>query len=137
MLLRAFLSFWLTILCAGQPDAKTLRAVAITAGGSTILREDGRVVSFKDPNSLEQPVLVQGATSIIAVAGSNPGWALRNDGTVLAWEAKCTEEEQPTCRLGTAKRVEGLRDIVGISERRDVYLALQRDGTVWGLGDDR
>ena len=112
-------------------------AVAMTAGGWVVLRDDGKVVSFRNPNSWSDPVTIKGLSDVIAIAGANPGWALERDGVVLKWEYHCSNQEMPICDIGPAHPIIGVKNATAISRYGDYGLVLERDGSVWGLGEDR
>ena len=121
---------------AASPKTQRLHATAVAAGGWVILRDDGTVVSFRDANNLDQPVVVKGLHDIIAISGANPGWALRKDGRVFSWEYRCTVAERPICDIEPAVEIAGIRDAISISRVASYGLILLRDGSVWGLGED-
>ncbi|WP_210345560.1 hypothetical protein [Bradyrhizobium sp. CCBAU 53421] len=121
---------------AGSAETGEVRATAVAAGGWVILRNDGSVISFRDANNLDQPVLVEGLHDIIAISGANPGWALRKDGRVFSWEYRCTVAEQPICDIAPAVEIAGVQDAISISKVASYGLILLRDGSVWGLGED-
>jgi hypothetical protein len=108
--------------------------------GVNIVRDDGRVVSYWDVTGVKGPRIIPGLENIVATTAR---LALRSDGVVLTWEPKCsgnpdnTEDvEHEFCEFPPAHPVAGLSKIEAISERSGSYLALDRDGAVWGWGDD-
>ncbi len=140
-----------------------VRSVATYSGTSIALRNDGSVVAWGD-NTYSQlgdgttierhtPVLLRGVEGertlggIVAVAaGSTHLVALRGDGTVVAWgdhtygqlgkgAPSDSGSNLPVAVVGT--NGSGLlRDIAAISASGASTLALRRDGTVVGWGDN-
>lgn len=113
------------------------RAIAVAAVESQwapiVLRDDGRVVSYRNKANVTEPILIRGLDRIVAVATS---MALRSDGRVLTWDHSCGDDQGAICDYSQAREVKELRDIVMISEVDDCRLALSKDGTVWGWGND-
>jgi hypothetical protein len=108
--------------------------------GVNIVRDDGRVVTYRDLTFANQPRLIPGLENIVATTAR---LALRRDGVVLTWRPKCggdpsnpDDVEHQYCEFTAARPVAGLRGIVAVEEYAGCYLALDRDGTVWGWGDD-
>src|SRR5438270_1220054 len=81
----------------------THRALMIAGGARIILRDDGKVVVFENPTLRDDPVLIKGASDIVVVAGTDDGIALRADGAVLSWTAKCNPNKRPECTYSEAK----------------------------------
>jgi alpha-tubulin suppressor-like RCC1 family protein len=65
-------------------------------------------------------------------------YALRRDGTVWSWTARCRfpEEDEMVCRYGQVRQIQGVADVIQIAAGRAFAIALKRDGTVWGWGDN-
>lgn len=108
--------------------------------GVNVVRDDGRVVSYWDVTGVKGPRIIPGLENIVATTAR---LALRKDGVVLMWEPKCgrnpdhpEDVEHEFCEFPSARPVTGLSKIVAISESSGAYLALDRDGAVWGWGDD-
>jgi hypothetical protein len=118
------------------PEVNSHRALMIASAAKVILRDDGRVVLFHEPNFRQKPVLLENAENIVAIAGDTSGLALRNDGTVLSWSGKCTNEEQPVCTYPAAKVIPKLRPTIAIASNGATHLAVLGDGSVWGWGND-
>lgn len=116
-----------------QPRKAVWIAAVETNLGINVVRDDGRVVSYWDVSSAEGPRVIPGLENIVATTAR---LALRRDGVVLTWQPKCVGGEDPNCEFPPARPVAGLRNVVTISEYRGCYLALDREGTVWGWGDD-
>ena len=121
---------------ASRASAQERHAVAVTAGGWVILRDDGKVVTFRDPSNWHDPVIVKGLNDVIAIAGANPGWALRRDGVVLKWDYHCDDKEQPICDVDPARPIPEINNVTAISRYAEYGLLLKRDGSVWGVGED-
>jgi hypothetical protein len=127
------------------PPASGHRAVKITPSAEAVLRDDGRVVAFRDLTGSE-PVFVEGLTDIVDIAGTTAGlgpvrqrgsanWiALGRNGTVFQWEGACAEGGLYNCRYTRPKLVPSLRDIVAIASNLGSHLALDRQGRVWVWG---
>ncbi|WPB74364.1 RCC1 repeat-containing protein [Archangium violaceum] len=127
--------------------------VAVTAGPtfSMALREDGTVWGLGRngygqlgwPNDFgihTAPRQVPDLTGVVTLsAGDAHVLALREDGTVWAWgsnsRGQLGVETSLTSRY-TPAPVPGLTDVVAISAGQSSNLALRRDGTVWGWGDN-
>lgn len=134
-----FVALSFLALCARAetvPARNAHRAVMIAGGAKVILRDDGRVVLFREPNFRQKPILLENAENITAIAGDTSGLALRVDGTVLSWSGKCTEEEQPVCTYPAAKVVPKLRPAIAIASNGEAHLVVLADGSVWGWGND-
>jgi alpha-tubulin suppressor-like RCC1 family protein len=56
---------------------------------------------------------------------------------VLKWEYHCSNQEMPICDIGPAHPIIGVKNATAISRYGDYGLVLERDGSVWGLGEDR
>ena len=133
---------------APQPEPKKHRAVEVTQDGQAVLREDGRVVAFKNTAKDGGPVLIEGLTDIVDISGvardmrnlelvGVASWiALRPDGSVYQWIGSCAEDENTNCRYSRAVKVAGLSNITAISSSFGTHLALDREGQVWGWGWD-
>jgi alpha-tubulin suppressor-like RCC1 family protein len=93
------------------------------------------------------PVPVQvtgaaGATSV--VGGSDTAYAIRADGTLLAWGnhsygllgngAVCDRPSGTGCESAVPVPVSGLTDVTGVAAGPSNAYALRGDGTVWGWG---
>jgi alpha-tubulin suppressor-like RCC1 family protein len=111
------------------------RAIAIASAGGVVLAEGGHVIVFRDPINLLDPVEIRGAAGIVAV---DERVALRSDGRVLTWEEDCRARTdiEVRCRFSPALEVTGLSDVVAVAAGEGFFLALCRDGTLWGWGDD-
>jgi alpha-tubulin suppressor-like RCC1 family protein len=135
--------------------------VAIAAGGnhSLALKSDGTVLSWgqddvgqlgNDSTLANQsaPVLVGGATSIVAIAaGDNHSLALKSDGTILSWGSDTSGElgnDSEFVSQSTPVAVSGASNIIAIAAGGAYCLALKSGGSLlsWGsdgkgqLGDD-
>ncbi|GEM_PF-6728093 len=134
---------------AVQLGSQRHHAVAITPGAEAVLREDGRVVAFKNTAKDGAPVLIEGLTDVVAISGVSPGmldasqpespasWiALRRNGDVYQWKGTCAEDGYVDCKYTRASKVAGLSNITTISSSRGAHLALDRNGQVWGWGWD-
>lgn len=127
--------------------------VAVTAGFqfSLALREDGTVwglgrngsgqLGWPDDFDIHTtPRQVPDLTDVVTLsAGAVHALALREDGTVWAWGVN--QQGQLGVDTSLASRhtpapVPGLTDVVAISATQGSNLALRRDGTVWGWGDN-
>lgn len=127
--------------------AASARAVVVTPAGEMVLRDDGRVVGFRNMRNLgADPVFIAGLADIVDVAGeataqggdweNEVSWiALRRDGAVLQWTGRCASGAND-CSYSKAAVVSGLRNIVAISSSNMTHLALDRDGQAWGWGGD-
>jgi hypothetical protein len=135
---------WLVAIAAVPAIAQERKAVWVSAQetnlGVNIVRDDGRVVSYWDVTFANGPHIIPGLENIVATTAR---LALRRDGVVLTWTPKCgkdsnnsTDVEHEYCEFPSARSVAGLRDIIAISQYGGCYLALDRDGAVWGWGDD-
>lgn len=109
--------------------------------GVNVVRDDGRVVSYWDVSGVKGPRIIPGLENIVATTAR---LALRNDGVILTWTPKCggnpdnpDDVDHEFCEFPPAREVAGLRNIVAISEdSMGCYVALDRDGAVFGWGDD-
>jgi alpha-tubulin suppressor-like RCC1 family protein len=135
--------------------------IAIAAGGnhSLALKSDGTVLAWgldlsgqlgNDNTIANQsaPVLVGGATSIVAIAaGDNHSLALKSDGTILSWGSDISGElgnDIEYLSQSTPVAVNGANNIIAIAAGGAYCLALKSDGSLlsWGsdgqgqLGDD-
>jgi alpha-tubulin suppressor-like RCC1 family protein len=128
--------------------------IAIAAGGnhSLALKSDGTVLSW-GLDSLGQlgndsaianqsvPVLVNGATSIVAIAaGDNQSLALKSDGTILSWGSDTSGElgnDSELISQSTPVAVSGASNIIAISAGGAYCLALKSDGTMLSWGSDQ
>ncbi len=125
---------------AGSETFAQHRAIAVAAAepalGVNVLRDDGRVISFTMLDEVEGPVLIPGLERIVAIT---PRMALREDGVVLTWEPSCDGTGAPAASCDffeNTHEVRGLHDVVAISEANRLRLALDRNGAVWGWGND-
>lgn len=131
------------LLADGSPAAAGERkAVWVSATepnlGVNVVRDDGRVVAYFDVDGVKGPRVIPGLDNIVRTTAR---LALRRDGVVLTWTPECGKNpphdvEHDYCEYRAARAVPGLRKIVAISEWGGGKLALDRDGTVWGWGDD-
>ena len=83
------------------------------------------------------PAVVPGLTGAIGVAaGDDNGYALRFDGTVMAWGDGSYGQlgTGATTSSLTPVTVPGLTNVTAISASSDTVLALKNDGTVWAWG---
>ena len=132
---------------AGLPEIK---AIAAGSQHSLAVDVDGHVWAWGRNSAGELglgaeyarvsvPTQVDGLEDVTAVfAGYSTSYALHADGTVSAWGANGegqlgigTDTSQPV-----PLPVTGLADIVWLEADRDVALALDADGNVWGMGDN-
>jgi hypothetical protein len=143
-LVRSVVILWLVATAVVSALAQERKAVWVSAQernlGINIVRDDGRVVSYWDVTFANGPRIIPGLENIVATTAR---LALRRDGVVLTWTPKCgrdpnnpTDVEHEYCEFPAARLVAGLRDIIAISQYGGCYLALGRDGAVWGWGDD-
>jgi alpha-tubulin suppressor-like RCC1 family protein len=114
----------------------THRALMIAGGRRIVLREDGKVVAFEWPSLGEGPLVIKGSSNITAVVGREGGIALRADGIVLSWTAKCNPNARPECTYSEAKPQPRIAGAIAIASNGEAHMALLRDGSVWGWGDD-
>ena len=124
-------------LCAhAAPNGNSHRAIMIAGGAKAILRDDGRVVVFRQPTFRQKPVLLENAENVTVIAGTTSGLAIRTDGAVLSWSGKCTREEQPICTYPKATIVQKLSRAIAIASNGETHLVVLADGSVWGWGND-
>jgi alpha-tubulin suppressor-like RCC1 family protein len=104
------------------------------------VRDDGSVVSYQDVSAVEHPRVIPGLQKIVATTAR---LALRSDGELFTWLPRCggnpddpQDEEHEFCEFPPAQPIAGLHHVVAISEVAGCYLALDRNGAVWGWGDD-
>ncbi|WP_395847386.1 hypothetical protein [Cystobacter fuscus] len=135
--------------------------VAIAAGGissgainetghSLALRRDGTVWAWGD-NQYGQlgdgtnqqrstPVRVQGLTNVVSISGNGLiSLALRRDGTVWAWGDRRNGLMGGGGTSGlqtTPAQVQDLKGVVAIAAGSRHALALRRNGTLWGWGNN-
>jgi alpha-tubulin suppressor-like RCC1 family protein len=135
--------------------------IAIAAGGnhSLALKSDGTLLAWGQDDvgqlgndsalaNQAAPVLVAGATSIVAIAaGDNQSLALKSDGTILSWGSDTSGElgnDIESLNQSTPVAVTEASNIIAIAAGGAYCLALKSDGTLlsWGsdgkgqLGDD-
>lgn len=132
------LIFLMLVAASSSAMAQKLRAVSISAQeqhhGVNVVRSDGTVVAYWDVEGVEGPRVIPGLKDIIATTAH---LALRRDGAVLTWDSKCKNDQQAAyCEYLRSRVVAGLRNIVAISQHNGSKFALDRDGTVWGWGND-
>lgn len=128
------------------------RAVAGGNGNGYALRADGTVWAW-GANGRGQlgngwtarqpfagsavPVPVVGLTDVTAIAaGTGFAYAVRADGTVLAWGANADGQLGNATRNHSSVpvRVSGLTDVVAVAANGGNGYALRADGTVWAWG---
>jgi alpha-tubulin suppressor-like RCC1 family protein len=130
-----------------------IRDVA-AGGGVLVVKADGSVVTWgRSPSgAIATPVVIELPDKVlkVAVGGANlggfTGYALLEDGTVVAWgdndEAQLGNGvvgadlplgKYPKPSL-TPVRVTGLADIIDIAAGNKNAVALRKDGTVWAWG---
>jgi alpha-tubulin suppressor-like RCC1 family protein len=136
---------------SGFGSGSGVTAVAAGNGFALALKSDGTVWAWGDNSSGElgdgtttqrsTPVQVPGATGVIAIAasvGSNDSYALKSDGTLLAWgdNTKGQLGSGSTTSSSTPVQVSGAAGITAIAAGISFALALTSDGTVlgWGAG---
>jgi len=126
------------------------RAIAITASGDAVLRDDGRVIGFNNRNKeAEGPIFIRGLRGIIDVAGASedglgPNWpkgsaywiALRRSGEVLQWNGHCSDEGIYSCSFSRATVVPLPRKVAVIASAGGTHLAIDSEGQAWGWGLD-
>ncbi|WP_316206872.1 MULTISPECIES: hypothetical protein [unclassified Bradyrhizobium] len=133
---------FIAISSAAATEAR--RAVWVSATepnlGLNVVRDDGHVVAYRDVTGVKGPRIIPGLDEIVATTAR---LALRRDGVVLTWQPQCgannndpKDTEHEFCEYSSAHLIPGLSRIVAISEDGGAYLALDRDGKVWGWGDD-
>jgi hypothetical protein len=135
--------------------------LGLLADGSVFGWGDNRsaalgVTSFFPGNFKNAPLSVPGVSGAVAVAaGRHAYFALRADGTVLAWgrdnlaqlgngpDGRAGRDEPGDCdgingfcRISPAQ-VPGATDVISIAAGEDFVLALRSDGTVLAWGDDQ
>jgi alpha-tubulin suppressor-like RCC1 family protein len=127
--------------------------VAVAAGGShsLALKSDGTVLAWGADTfgqlgdggaNTDQPtpVTVSGATDIVSIAaGFSHSFALKSDGTVLAWGRDAVGQlgdGGSNADRSTPTPISSLSGIVAIDAGEAHSLALQADGTVLAWGDD-
>ena len=142
---RLPLVFLIVAIAGTQAIGQERKAVWVSATkpelGVNVVRDDGRVVSYWDVTGVKGPRVIPGLENIVATTAR---LALRQDGVVLTWNPKCgrnpddpEDVEHEFCEFPPARPVGRLRNIVAISEDSNgCYLALDRDGAVFGWGDD-
>lgn len=92
--------------------------------GDNLSGQLGGSSNYKEPT----PIQIGGLEDVVSVsAGGNNATALLWDGSVLSFG--CFD----FCRDGIT-REDKLSDVVAISSGRGFFLALKKDGTVWGKG---
>jgi len=131
-------------------------AVAVTGGfaHSLALRGDGSVLAWGsqdhgqigngvfDPSYRlppAPPTVVNGVTGAVAVeAADRTSYAVRADGTVLAWgDGELGQLGNGTRQsVATPVPVSGLRGVVSLSARSSLVVAATADGSVWQWGWD-
>ncbi|TDV57604.1 RCC1 domain-containing protein [Actinophytocola oryzae] len=145
-------------------QANLTGVTAIASGASNVyaVRTDGTVWAWGsnhtgqlgngqpcDPATAcvaREPVRVSGLTGATAVAaGSDNGYAVREDGTVWAWGAsqygrlgngvECLPNPA-TCESRVPVPVSGLDDVTQVASFEFGAYALRADGTVWAWGDN-
>jgi alpha-tubulin suppressor-like RCC1 family protein len=131
------------------PSLADIVAVAAGEEFSLALKSDGKVFSWGSDaqgqlgnggnnTNMEVPVLVPGATSIIAIAaGRSHALALKSDGTLLAWGLDANGElgdNAAEANQGSPVPVANASQIVAISAGGFHSMALKSDRTalVWG-----
>lgn len=111
------------------------------------LRRDGSVWTWGGgnapngtPRGSTKPVKVPGLSHIAALAVADAGsvYALRTDGTVLAWGANFNGQlgNGTTTDSTTPVKVIGLSHITAIAAGAESGYALRADGTVWAWGNN-
>lgn len=136
---------------AGQPPELTELSNIVAASYYVELKTDGRLVS-RGREFKNRPVFVPaGLTNVVDFTMKyGEGLALRRDGTVVEWESigPIPVEYKPTewtngrviaYRILPAdyKVIDGLSNVTAIASMGGFSLALKRDGTVFGWGDNR
>jgi alpha-tubulin suppressor-like RCC1 family protein len=131
-------------------------AVAVTGGfaHSLALRGDGSVLAWGsqdhgqigngvfDPNyqlPFAPPTVVEGVTGAVAVeATDRTSYAVRADGTVLAWgDGELGQLGNGTRQsVATPVPVSGLSGVMSLSARSSLVVAATADGSVWQWGWD-
>jgi alpha-tubulin suppressor-like RCC1 family protein len=131
-------------------------AVAVTGGSahSLALRGDGSVLAWGsqdhgqigngvfDPNyqlPFAPPTVVEGVTGAVAVeATDRTSYAVRADGTVLAWgDGELGQLGNGTRQsVATPVPVSGLSGVMSLSARSSLVVAATADGSVWQWGWD-
>jgi alpha-tubulin suppressor-like RCC1 family protein len=147
----------LQVLTGAAPVQMLTGVVAIAAGDAhtVALKKDGTVWAWGD-NSFDQlgvdpttiqsttPVQVLGFTvgvKIIAIAaGANHTVALDNNGKVWAWgnndNGQLGIDPETTGQSAIPVQIAGLTGVTAIAAGTGHTVALEKDGTVWALGDN-
>lgn len=116
---------------------------SVWSWGVGCLGELGHETQYTEDGCVDQsmPTEVSGLFDVVAVAaGSTNSLALQRDGSVWTWGSNVDGE----MGLGSSddehhvavQRVPGLAGVVAIAAGDEFDLALKRDGTVWGWGQN-
>lgn len=124
-----------TAIAGGPWGAYALRSDGtVWAWGSSVM---GRLGNGRLGDNSAVPVQVTGLTGVVAIASSwGNGYALRQDGTVLAWGYNGAGQ------LGNGSQVEStpvpvpvnLTGVTAITSDDNTTYAVREDGTVWAWG---
>ena len=149
---------WTPVQVAGLGPGSGVVAIASQAAGSYVLKSDGTVLAWGDNDPYGQigdgtttnrltPVQVAGlgpGSGVVAISGGAlTGYALKSDGTVMAWgdNSEGQAGDGTTTNRLTPVQVAGLgpgSGVVAIAGGGRTGYALKSDGTVmaWGLGSE-
>lgn len=124
----------------------------ISAGSihSLVIKTDGTVWGWGYNNegnlgataatSQKKPIRVEGLYNIVAICGGdNYTVALKNDSTL--WAMGINDKGQlgigsTSANITTPSQITGISKIIAISTGRNYSLAIQKDSTVWGWGNN-
>lgn len=101
---------------------------------------DGSLGNGRKPTQQTIPKPIEGMTDFVEVAGTGSHFlALRKDGTVWAWgDNRYGQLGYATVKNYSAvpQQVMGLKDIVSVAASSAHSLALDKQGAVWGFGNN-
>lgn len=110
-------------------------AIAGTPLESLALRSDGTVVGWRVDfvSGIANPV--SGLSNVVAIAGGATNYALKADGSVVAWTPAWTRSAEDAGHFQTNLPA-GLTNVTAIADGGSHFLALKADGTVLALGNN-
>ncbi|MEN6355760.1 MAG: RCC1 repeat-containing protein [Armatimonadota bacterium] len=111
----------------------------VWAWGNNGFGQLGNGTTSNNNSSLSTPVQVSDITGVIAVAaGGCQTFALKSDGTVMAWGFNGNGELGNGTRTNesTPVQVAGLTGVASIAAGSYHTVAVRNDGTVWGWGNN-